>query len=127
MCQEKDTVTQREWLSRELRRRGPAQMKPISAGLLKKIFPSIRTSGANLGEQLRINITATDDGYRMVGCRKCVTVKQPCRGSDCPAWLGYGLRIPSEHLHRAHNFVFGDRDYVVHIALNVLERHGAWI
>src|SRR6266699_1855535 len=100
---------------------GDSNASTIATNVLAILFG---TSGSNSREQVRSNITPTDHRYSVVGCGQQFRMEKPCGGCNGTARFGDGLGITGKKLHSLHDFVLGNRDYIVHMAANVLERHG---
>src|SRR5947207_2562423 len=99
---------------------GDSNASTIATNVLAILFG---TSGSNSREQDRINITPTDHSYSVVGCGQQFRMEKPCGGCNGTARFGDGLGITGKKLCSLHDFVLGNRDDIVHVAADVLERH----
>ena len=47
-------------------------------------------------------------------------MKEPCSRRDGATRFRHGFGILGQYPHGLHNFVFGDGDHIIHVALDVI-------
>src|SRR5437867_4234326 len=95
---------------------GESNASIIATNVLAILFG---TSGSNSREQVRINITPTDNRNSTVRCRQKLRMEKPCGGCNRTAGFGHRLGITGKELCSLHDFILRNRDDIVHMAPDV--------